>query len=369
MSVPSTAIRTEPPKAPPRPAQANGLRPLAADLTRATADVLAHKPRLPSGPPLSSPFRCRLCGGESAHELFSERIAESVGYHLAQCDRCRLAATLPPPPFAAISAFYGDEYYGLDNKKFGPLTEIFIFLFRIARLRAVRLMGIKGGTILDLGCGRGLFLKVMQRVGYVAFGTELDDASARAARLHSGAKVRVGPLLGCNFESAQFDAITAWQVFEHLHDPDLVLTECHRILRPGGALIMSVPNIDSWQARWAGAGWFHLDLPRHLFHYSPDTITAMLEARGFRVERISHYSLEQNPFGLLQSALHRLGATHLGLYRLLRGRASGAQPAKAQRIALLAAYLAAFVPAAAISAFWSLLKSGATFTVLARRAD
>ena len=132
---------------------------------------------------------------------------------------------------------------------------------------------------------------------------------------------------------------------------------------------MSMPNIESWQARWAGASWFHLDLPRHLFHYSPVTITAMLEAHGFRVDRISHYSLEQNPFGLLQSALHRLGGTHLGLYRLLRGPVNRRERARMRRLPLLAAYLVAFVPAAAISTVWSLLRSGATFTVLARRVD
>lgn len=352
-----------------RAAQVHGIGRFASDLARATVDVLERRPRSPTGLPLSSPFRCRLCGRESARELFPEVVPESVGYHLARCDGCGLVATVPPPSVETIPSFYGPDYYGLDNKKFGPLTEIFIFLFRVARLRAVRLMGIKRGTILDLGCGRGLFLRVMERFGYSAFGTELDESSARAARAHCGAQVRVGSLVDCSFDAGQFDVITAWQVFEHLHDPDVVLRECHRILRPEGALVMSVPNIESWQACWAGAGWFHLDLPRHLFHYSPATLTAMLESRGFRVEKISHYSLEQNPFGLLQSALHRLGATHLGLYRLLRGGADRPRPGRAQRMVLLAVYLAAFVPAAAVSAFWSLLKSGATFTVLARRVD
>jgi 2-polyprenyl-3-methyl-5-hydroxy-6-metoxy-1,4-benzoquinol methylase len=296
-------------------------------------------------------------------------VPESLGYHVARCDQCGLVVTVPRPPFEAIPGFYGQEYYGLDNNKFGPLTEIFIFLFRVARLRAVRRMGVRQGAILDLGCGRGLFLRVIKRFGYRVWGTELDDASARAAHHRSGAEVRVGPLVGCHFDAGQFDAITAWQVFEHFHDPDVVLRECHRVLRPGGALIMSMPNIESWQARWAGASWFHLDLPRHLFHYDPATITRMLEGQGFRVEKISHYSLEQDPFGLLQSALHRLRGSHLGLYRLLRGPTDRRERARLQRLPLLAAYLAAFVPAAAISMLWSLWGSGAAFTVLARRVD
>jgi 2-polyprenyl-3-methyl-5-hydroxy-6-metoxy-1,4-benzoquinol methylase len=341
---------------------------LIRDLTSAAADVLARRPRRASGPPTPAAFYCLLCGGESAHELMPESVPESRGYHVARCDRCGLVATVPPPPVEAIPAFYGEEYYGTENKKFGPLTELFIFLFRVARLRAVYLTGIRRGALLDLGCGRGLFLRVMQRAGFLTWGTELDEASARAAR-QSGSRVATGALVDGHFEAGQFDVITAWHAFEHFRDPDVVLRECHRILRPGGALIMSMPNIESWQARWAGASWFHLDLPRHLFHYSPSTITALLDAHGFRVERISHYSLEQNPFGLLQSALHRVGGTHLGLYRLLRGPMDRRQRSRARRLPLLAAYLAAFMPAAAISTCWSLLRSGATFTVLARRVE
>ena len=357
------------PALPPRTAQAHGVSRLAEDLARATRDVLARRPRAPSGPPLSAPLHCLLCGGDAGHELFPEPVPESLGYHVARCDQCGLVVTMPRPAFEAIPALYGETYHGLDNNKFGPLTEMFVFLFRVARLRAVRRMGIKRGNLLDLGCGRGLFLSVMQRCGYRAWGTEIDAASARASHQRSGAEVRVGPVIGCHFDAGQFDVITAWQVFEHLHDPDVVLRECHRILRPGGALIMSMPNIDSWQARWAGASWFHLDVPRHLFHYDPATMTALLDAHGFRVEKISHYSLEQDPFGLLQSALHRLGRSHFGLYRLLRGPLDRRDRARGQRLPLLAAYLAAFVPAAAVSMLWSLRGSGAAFTVLARRVD
>lgn len=350
-----------------RPPQPAGLHLWLREVTAATIDVLARRPRRPSGPPSpESRWPCPVCGGTAAHDLIPHAVPESHGYHVAKCDRCGLVATVPAPPVEAIPSFYGEDYYGTENRKFGPVTELFVFLFRVARLRAVYLSGVRRGTLLDLGCGRGLFLRVVQWAGFRTWGTELDEASARAAR-QAGQQVRVGELVDCHFEAGQFDAITAWHAFEHFRNPDTVLRECHRILRPGGALIMSMPNIESWQARWAGAGWFHLDLPRHLYHYSPATITALLGAQGFRVERISHYSLEQNPFGFLQSALHRLGAGHLGLYRLLRGPVHQRERARAQRLPRLVAYLVAFVPAAAICTVWSALRSGASFTVIARR--
>jgi 2-polyprenyl-3-methyl-5-hydroxy-6-metoxy-1,4-benzoquinol methylase len=338
-------------------------------VVRALADTLARRPHAARGPAVDSPFACAFCGQARARELFAEAVREAQGYHVVRCERCGLVATHPRAAREAIPAFYGGQYYGPENAKFGPLTEGFVFLFRVARLRALRLMGIRRGAILDLGCGNGLFLRVVERAGYSAWGTELSDAAAAAARRLFGARIRTGPLADCGFAAGQFDAVTAWHVFEHLPDPRSTLRECHRILRPGGGLLLAVPNIESCQARWAGASWFHLDLPRHLFHYGPATLTAMLEAEGFRVERMSHYSLEQNPFALLQSALHRLGRPHHGLYALLRGPLDRTRRLRLRRLPAYTAYLASFPAAAAATYLGSWLGSGATISVLARRVE
>jgi len=339
------------------------------DLMRATYGALLRIPRSATGIPLATPFRCLLCEGRRAHELFPEAIPESRGFHVVRCDDCGLVATHPVPAPEDIPGFYGGEYYGEQNQKFGRLTETFITLFRFARRRALRLAGVRhGGTLLDVGCGRGRFLSIAARAGYVVYGTELTDESARAARHTVGEdRVRVGTLARCGFAPGRFDAVTMWHVFEHLPDPGETLDECHRLLRPGGTLVLSVPNIESWQARWAGGSWFHLDMPRHLVHYSPETLTAMLARHGFRIEALSHFSLEQNPFGLLQSGLHQIGRPHFGLYRLLRGPLDRHHRSRARRLPGYLAYLAAFPVAAVVCYAGSILRSGATFTAIARR--
>ena len=87
---------------------------------------------------------------------------------------------------------------------------------------------MRKGRILDIGCARGLFLKTLERVGHTAYGTELSEESARTARALVGEdRIRVGPLVDCGFDEGQFDAVTAWQVFEHLHDPAETLAELH----------------------------------------------------------------------------------------------------------------------------------------------
>lgn len=350
-----------------RRAHPDSLWALVHRMGAAAWQVMRGAPHQAHGPPVDPPFQCPLCAGTAARDLFAEPVPGQGTRRLVQCTACRLTFLHPTPRPEELGALYGVEYYGTENRKFGPVTESFVWAFRHARVRALRLVGVKTGTILDVGCGRGLFLRQLAATGYVPWGTELTPESAAGAQRFFPEQVRVGPLAACEFETGQFDAITAWQVFEHLHDPRAMLAECRRILRPGGVLILSLPNIASWQARWAGGEWFHLDLPRHLFHYTPATVTALLQDAGFVVERTSHYSLEQNPFGLLQSALQRLGAVRMGLYNLLRGPVHQSARRRIRRLPGYAAYLAAFPVAAAVEYLWSVLRSGATVTVLARR--
>src|SRR5205823_10757107 len=83
-------------------------------------------------------------------------------------------------------------------------------------------------------------------------------------------------------ESASFDVITMWHSLEHVHHPMKILREAHRLLVPGGRLLVAVPNIDSLPFRWFGSAWYGLDLPRHLTHFAPWTLHLMLERAGFR---------------------------------------------------------------------------------------
>jgi SAM-dependent methyltransferase len=160
-----------------------------------------------------------------------------------------------------------------------------------------------------VGCGDGLLLAAFVDQGHEGVGTERRGNPARQGLAAPRIRIISGDLADAALPEGSFDLCVYWHVLEHLADPRASLLEARRVLKPGGRLVVAVPNLDSLQARWFGPHWFHLDIPRHLFHFTPGSLSALLARSGFHTERIGHFNLEQkNPYGMLQSALNRLTA-------------------------------------------------------------
>jgi SAM-dependent methyltransferase len=122
------------------------------------------------------------------------------------------------------------------------------------------------------------------------------------------------------FEDELFDLIIFWHVLEHLPSPITSLSEAFRCLTPGGAVYISTPNITSWQARMNLTGWFHLDVPRHLHHFSKNGLISILNRTGFTPGKCLAGDKLQNLFGWLQSIANLFTPRHLNaIYRLIQG--------------------------------------------------
>jgi SAM-dependent methyltransferase len=291
-------------------------------------------------------------------------------FRVARCSGCGLDVTTPAP--AAMGSYYPVEYYGKPGARRFPFPiEQFQRVLYGRRARTIeRLAGSPSGRVLDVGCGPGFLLQAFRQRGWQIQGTELSESAASRAR-SIGIPVHVGPVASWPWPDGHFDAVTLWHVLEHWEDPATVLDGVARVLRPGGVAMVSVPNFDSAEATMSKSGWFHLDLPRHLVHFTPESLERVLAPFGFEIRSLSFGALEYDTFSFVQSVLNCAGIQHNLLYNLLRGREAKLGSAGAWLQTLLTSV--ASVPLGAIglpvTALLNLARAGSTVTVHAIRRD
>lgn len=168
----------------------------------------------------------------------------------------------------------------------------------------------------------------------------------------------------CHFPDNHFQVVVLWHVLEHLRNPAETLQEIHRILKPGAWLSVAVPNYGGSQASASGPHWFHLDLPRHLWHFRLSSLQALLASNGFRLARQTTFSLEYDWYGTLQSWMNRALHDDNYLYALLKGAET---PSGVKQISRISAAALMGLPALG-SALWDAANGqGGTLTVTAQK--
>jgi SAM-dependent methyltransferase len=240
-------------------------------------------------------------------------------FHVARCRHCAQVVTVPVP--ANIGRYYPVGYYGDEEGRRFPALVEWLQQKLYARRAHFVLRQMKGrpGRVLDVGCGRGLLLRAFRQKGCEVTGTEFSDDACRYAREVPGIPVRVGLLEQLRFPDNSYDVVVMWHVLEHISDPRPTLAEVVRILRPGGIFLVGVPNFGSPEAQLTKADWFHLDIPRHLSHHTPESLKAALAAAGLQPARVVFFAPEYDCFSFVQSLLNWLGVRPNLLYNWLRG--------------------------------------------------
>jgi SAM-dependent methyltransferase len=279
---------------------------------------------------------CPLCGATDATVLCAEHdVALGVPgrFPLARCERCGLLYQNPrvrrdqldrmypadyPPhardpdlgrvlrdrsPAARWTLAHGLGYAHLDTGDVGLGDRL------RARLRRRRIMKnfppwVGGGRLLDVGCATGRFLQQMAAVGWRVSGIELDPEAAAKARTVT-TNVVVGDPAEVTLPANSFDLVTAFHVVEHLPDPAGAVRNMLRWLAPGGLMVIEVPNVGGWGGALFGRHWSGLDFPRHLIHFTPATMRALVERCGGRIVDEWHWS---KPRWIIRSVRFALAA-------------------------------------------------------------
>ena len=312
------------------------------------------------------------CLHRSMRQLFEARdYITGEPFQIKQCQECGLARTFPELDPEALLYYYPPAYYGsCGSNRFPKLVEWLqngIYGSRVRRLEAF----VEGKRVLDVGCGRGELLRVFKNRGWEVEGTELSEASAQYARKIFQLPVKVGELTELAMPPEHYDAIVLWHVLEHVTYPDALIQEIHRLLKPNGVVLISVPNFSSPEAKFTGASWFHLDIPRHQFHFGSHTLLKWLQANHFSKLETSYFTPEYDLFSFVQSIQSKMGLQQNLLYNLLRS--PGARFSTCKKAAKLESALALLsapvlgMLALPATTFLSLMRRGSTVTVIARR--
>jgi SAM-dependent methyltransferase len=163
---------------------------------------------------------------------------------------------------------------------------------------------VQGGRLLEVGCSTGHYLHLVHELGWTVKGIEFHPESSCFARETLGLDVFTGELLDAQLPESSFDAVILFHVLEHLPNPMEVLYELYRLLKPGGSLYIAVPNINAFEARVFGSYYGGLEVPRHLYHFSPKTLSQMLEKVGFTVHQ-TRFDLFNNSLDVALSVKNR----------------------------------------------------------------
>ena len=227
-------------------------------------------------------------------------------YRVAQCDSCELVFLNPMYEDSELARFYPQDYYAYQDHS-RELSPALRFVHQMLGFQDGTKDPIfeRPGKVLDIGCGSGWFLSKRGSEGWQTCGVEISEAAARLGAEQAGLNIFRGTLLEAGFPADSFDYVRLNHSFEHISCPNETLREIYRILRPGGSVLIAVPNYSSLNARMFGRYWFYLGIPVHAFSYSANNLSRLLTRSGLEVRSVIHNSNYAGILGSFQIWLNR----------------------------------------------------------------
>lgn len=225
-----------------------------------------------------------LTGNDRLHSLPGE-------FTVVKCCNCGLMRTNPRPTPDTIGLYYPGDYgpyqdYRPEAVAGKARNGHKKWLRNILGIDARAMPPMLPGRLLEIGCASGAYMDQMRRAGWEVEGLEFSEAAAQLAR-KKGFIVQVTMVESALAPARPFDVVAAWMVLEHLHDPVGALNKLVSWVKPDGYLVASIPDAGSVEFRLFGARWYALQLPTHLYHYTPRSLSAILHKGGWELVRVT----------------------------------------------------------------------------------
>ena len=251
--------------------------------------------------------KCNICSKKEFIELFKATDYKTLKqFSILECQNCSLAFTYPRLNKQNLLKYY-KGYRDDSNKRFSKPIEELIYFWHKRRVRHIKKL-VNKGEILDVGCGRGLELEMLRRDGWSAYATEFSEDLGRHL-IKKGIKPFFKGIWALKGKNNFFDVITLWSK---------VIKSSRKLLKKEGYLIIEVPNFSSLERNLFGALWFHLDVPRHLYHFPKETLRILLEDNNYKIISEKHFAPEYDFFSFWQGSLNKIFPNYpYVLYRFL----------------------------------------------------
>lgn len=233
--------------------------------------------------------KCIVCGSSQFEPFLvcKDYTVSQENFNIVSCKSCGFKFTNPRPENSVIGDYYkAEEYVSHSNTTKGVVNKLYHSVRNYTLKQKLKLISsyVSRGTMLDYGCGTGMFLNVCKNDGWETYGMEPDD-NARKMSIEKGLDVFSDKdMLSDRIADKKFNAITLWHVLEHVTDMEATLSFFKSKLNNDGVLIIAVPNHVSYDAQYYKEFWAAYDVPRHLHHFDINSMTSLVEKAGFKFQ-------------------------------------------------------------------------------------
>jgi len=232
---------------------------------------------------------CPICNESNIDLVFKTQDLSLTkeSFDILLCTKCSLQFTYPIPSKENITFYYNfSDYISHTDIKKGLINKIYHFVRQFTLKQKANFIqsfySNKFGKILDIGSGTGAFANTMKLIGWDVVGLEPDESSRKIANENYG--LTLNPIDDFfDLPHCNFDVITLWHVLEHVHDLNDYFVQFNSLLKNDGKLIIAVPNYTSFDASYYKHMWAAYDVPRHLYHFSPNAMSLLCELHNMKI--------------------------------------------------------------------------------------